>query len=151
VDAPATEIVGVFPPGISNLSCTCASTGTNTTCAAANGTGGLDQIVTIGAGGTMTYTVTATVDPDASGTLTTTTSVTAPAGVTDPTGSNNTASVAVMVNGSTTIPGVDKNGDGFFDNVGARGGGCDSTGSPLGLAVTAWGFLLIVARRGRRN
>ncbi|MFM8636123.1 MAG: FKBP-type peptidyl-prolyl cis-trans isomerase, partial [Planctomycetia bacterium] len=53
--------------------------------------GDIDTKINLAAGGTATFTVTATVDPSASGDLVNTARVEEPAGVTDPTPGNNTA------------------------------------------------------------
>jgi uncharacterized repeat protein (TIGR01451 family) len=57
----------------------------------ASGSGSIGDIVTLPLGGTITYTVQATLKAAAIGTLTNTAAVTPPAGVTDPTPGNNSA------------------------------------------------------------
>jgi len=77
------------PPGVSFGNWTCvASAGS---ICAATGSGHLSTPATLLAGGTLTYTIAATVSGTASGSLTARATVTAPAGVVDPTPANNTA------------------------------------------------------------
>jgi uncharacterized repeat protein (TIGR01451 family) len=57
----------------------------------ASGSGNINNTVNLPAGGSVTYTVNATISPSATGTLGNTATVTAPAGVTDPTPGNNSA------------------------------------------------------------
>ncbi|NVN97957.1 MAG: DUF11 domain-containing protein, partial [Geobacteraceae bacterium] len=72
--------------------CTGSSGGT---CANASGIGNrLDETADLLVGGSVTYVVSGTVDPSASGVITNTATVTAPAGFTDITQSNNSSSVS---------------------------------------------------------
>ena len=75
-----------------------ALTGATWTCSAsaasscpASGTGSLAAQVNLAAGGTATFTLNATVAAGASGSVANTASVAAPSGISDPTGSNNSA------------------------------------------------------------
>jgi len=78
-----------FPSALTNISWTCAaSAGSSCT---ANGTGDINDLVTIPMGGTVTYTVTAIVDAGASGALSNTATITVPSDRFDPDGANNTA------------------------------------------------------------
>ena len=78
-----------FSASLSNVSFTAASTGGAT--GFANGTGNLNQTVTLPAGATITYTVTGTVNPLATGVLSNTATVNTPAGVAEANASNNIA------------------------------------------------------------
>ena len=88
VNAPASDVI---PAAITTDNWTCAATA-GSSCAAASGSGNLATTVSLLTGGTATYTVVANISPTATGSLTNTATVGAPAGVTDPTPGNNTAS-----------------------------------------------------------
>jgi uncharacterized repeat protein (TIGR01451 family)/uncharacterized protein (TIGR03382 family) len=89
-----------FPAELTSISWTCTATG-GAVCAAASGTGNIHTTANIPVGGTVTYTVDARVVPGSgSGTLTQRASVSVPAGIQDPDGTNNTA---VDVNGIGTL------------------------------------------------
>jgi len=78
------------PAAVTAASWTCtASAGAHCT---ATGTGGIADAADLPAGATVTYRLTATLNPAATGTLTNQATVAVPAGVTDPTPGNNTAS-----------------------------------------------------------
>ncbi|HET9317778.1 MAG TPA: DUF11 domain-containing protein [Vicinamibacteria bacterium] len=81
-------VVADTPPGaLTGLSWTCtASAGSS---CAASGTGPLGESVNLLSGGSATFLLTATVDPSATGTLVNTATVSAPAGVLDPSLANN--------------------------------------------------------------
>ncbi len=79
-----------LPAKLSNATWTCAASA-GSACVVANGTGDINTTVNLAANGTTTFTVTATVRPDATGSLANTASIAAPAGVTDPSNGNNTA------------------------------------------------------------
>jgi uncharacterized repeat protein (TIGR01451 family) len=79
----------LFPTTLSGVTWTCtASAGSHCT---ASGLGQILDTIDLAAGGTAVYTATGTLDPGASQSLDNTATVTAPAGVTDPTPGNNTA------------------------------------------------------------
>lgn len=105
-DATVTD---TFPATLT-ASWTCAGTsGAGSSCAA-SGTGNIsDSTVDLPSGGSVTYTVTATLSSNATGTLVNTATVAPPAGVTDPTPANNTATdtdtVAVSADLSVTKTG----------------------------------------------
>ncbi|MEO7432027.1 MAG: hypothetical protein ABIR62_08380 [Dokdonella sp.] len=79
----------------------------------ASGTGSINATVTIPANGTATFTLTGTISATATGTLTNTATVAAPAGTTDPTPGNNsatdidtlvpTANIGVVKNGPASV------------------------------------------------
>jgi len=82
-------VTDAIPAKLSNATWTCtASAGSG--CAVPSGTGDINTTVNLAANGTATFSVTATVRADATGSLINTASVAPPAGVTDPTGGNNT-------------------------------------------------------------
>ncbi|HEY0553232.1 MAG TPA: IPTL-CTERM sorting domain-containing protein, partial [Thermoanaerobaculia bacterium] len=74
-----------------SLTCTwtCAGAGGGT--CAASGSGSINGTVSLPSGGSVTYTASCTLSAAATGTLSNTATVTAPAGVTDPTPGNNSA------------------------------------------------------------
>lgn len=85
------SVVDTLPAGLTNATWNClASSGSS--CGAANGTGSINTTVNLANGGAATFTLTATVAGNALGTLTNTASVATPAGTSDPTPGNNSAS-----------------------------------------------------------
>lgn len=87
-NAPGATVADTFPASLTGTwTCVGAGGGTCT----ASGSGNINDTVNLPAGGTVTYTVTASINVAASGTLSNTATVAAPAGVTDPTPANNSA------------------------------------------------------------
>jgi uncharacterized repeat protein (TIGR01451 family) len=86
--AAGARVLDTLPTALSGSAWTCTAT-PGSSCAAASGTGSIDQIVTVGAGGTVTYIVTATVAPSALGLLVNTATVTPAVGTTDTNPANN--------------------------------------------------------------
>ena len=87
-DAPGTTVVDVFPPELTNCSWTCSPTG-GAACTA-TGTGSLNDLADLPAGGAAAYTATCTVAAS-SGMCTNTATATPPAGVNDPNPANDSA------------------------------------------------------------
>ncbi len=87
-NASGATVADTFPAVLTGT-WTCVGAGGGT-CTAA-GSGNINDTVNLPAGGSVTYTVSATVSPAATGTLSNTATVAAPAGVTDPTPGNNSA------------------------------------------------------------
>jgi uncharacterized repeat protein (TIGR01451 family) len=87
-NATGATVADTFP---ASLSCTwtCAGAGGGT--CTASGSGNINNTVNLPGGGNVTYTATCTISALATGTLSNTATVTAPAGVTDPTPANNSA------------------------------------------------------------
>jgi uncharacterized repeat protein (TIGR01451 family) len=92
------RVIDDLPPALTNVSWrvtsytgTGSGPGTGGPAMNAPQTGDIDTKISLAAGGTATFTVTATVDPSANGNLVNTARVEEPAGVTDPTPGNNTA------------------------------------------------------------
>ncbi|HET8900118.1 MAG TPA: isopeptide-forming domain-containing fimbrial protein [Rhodanobacteraceae bacterium] len=83
------SVTDTLPATLTNASWTCSATA-GASCTAAGG-GSISDIVTIPSGGILTYTISATVDPSATGSLANTASVAVPAGYTDATPTNNSA------------------------------------------------------------
>src|SRR5258708_3544054 len=81
-------VTDTLPAGISSATWTCTPAAN---CGVTSGTGNINTTVNLANGGTATFTVTANISASATGSLTNTASVTAPAGTTDPTPGNNTA------------------------------------------------------------
>ena len=96
-EVTGATVVDTAPAALTFGSWTCAvsnpgSGGTVTTaCGAASGAGNLNTTVTMKNGAVISYTVPATVAGGATGSITNTATVTAPAGTTDPTPANNSA------------------------------------------------------------
>ena len=82
-------VTDTLPASITGATWTAAYTGSGST-GPASGTGSISTNA-VNPGGTATFTVTGTVAPTATGNLINTADVVAPAGITDPTPSNNTA------------------------------------------------------------
>ena len=87
-DAPGTAVADTFP-AIETCTWTC-SPGDNATCAA-SGNGSINDHISLPVGGTATYTANCAIAADATGMLSNTATVTAPAGVSDMTPGNNSA------------------------------------------------------------
>jgi uncharacterized repeat protein (TIGR01451 family) len=86
------RITDTLPVTLSNASWACTA-GAGTVCGTASGLGNIENIsVTMAPVSVLTFTVTGTVISTATGFITNTAVVTVPAGVTDPTPSNNTSS-----------------------------------------------------------
>jgi uncharacterized repeat protein (TIGR01451 family) len=87
-NAPGATVADTFPASLTcNWTCVGAGGGT---CTAA-GSGNINDTVNLPAGGSTTYTASCAVSASATGTLSNTATVAAPAGVTDPTPGNNSA------------------------------------------------------------
>ena len=88
-DAPGTKVADTLPAAITSDTWTCVGAGGGT--CTGSGSGNINDTVNLPAGGSVTYTVVANISPGAAGTLSNTATVAAPAGVTDPTPGNNSA------------------------------------------------------------
>ena len=95
-DAIGATVADTFPATLLSPTWTCSASALST-CTAV-GSGNINDIVTVRAGGTLTYTVNTTVSGTASGTLSNTATVTAQGGTTDLDGSNNSATDNTTVN-----------------------------------------------------
>jgi uncharacterized repeat protein (TIGR01451 family) len=96
------HVVDVLPAGVTAATWTfTGSTGGGSVSGLPSGSGNLDTTVDLPVNATLTFTFTVDVDPSASGSLTNTATVTPPAGLTDPTPGNNSAT------DSDTIPTAD--------------------------------------------
>ncbi|HEY6942292.1 DUF7507 domain-containing protein [Dokdonella sp.] len=82
-------VVDAIPASITGATWACAGTG-GATCPA-TGSGNINATVNIPVGGNATFTVTGTLSATATGTLSNTATIAAPAGTTDPTPGNNSA------------------------------------------------------------
>ncbi|MEO5714168.1 MAG: hypothetical protein ABIT37_11830 [Luteolibacter sp.] len=87
-NAPGATVADTFP---ASLTGTWTAVGAGGGTATASGSGNINDTVNLPAGGSVTYTVTTTISALATGTLSNTATVTAPAGVTDSTPGNNSA------------------------------------------------------------
>lgn len=77
-----------FPAAVTGVTYTCTGTGGGV---CSGGTGNINNQVDLPSGGSVTYVVTGTVAPGTSGNVANTASIATPAGVTDPTPANNSA------------------------------------------------------------
>ncbi|MDC8012782.1 DUF11 domain-containing protein [Tahibacter soli] len=153
-NASGATVTDTFPAG---ETCTWTCTGAGGGTCTAGGSGNLGDAVNLPSGGSVTYTAVCAISSAASGTLTNTATVTAPAGVTDPTPGNNSAtdtdSVTAIPPSGATVSGT-KSVSGSFvagtnvtytivlSNTGA-GAQADNTGDefvdtlPAGLALVS--------------
>ena len=90
-----------FPAALTGVNWTCtASAGSS---CPASGSGALNVLVNLAAGGTATFTVTGTINPAATGTLSNTATIDAPAGTNDTNADNNSATDADTLLVLTTL------------------------------------------------
>jgi uncharacterized repeat protein (TIGR01451 family) len=87
-NATGATVADTFP---ASLTCTWTCVGVVGGTCTASGSGNLNDTVNLPSGGSVTYTASCTISAAAIGTLSNTATVTAPAGVTDPTPGNNSA------------------------------------------------------------
>ncbi|MEZ4903719.1 MAG: DUF11 domain-containing protein [Spirosomataceae bacterium] len=94
-NASGATVSDTFPATLTGITWTCVGAGGGT--CTASGSGHINDMVNLPAGGSVTYTVSATVSASATGSLSNTATVAAPAGVTDPTPGNNSATDTDML------------------------------------------------------
>jgi uncharacterized repeat protein (TIGR01451 family) len=87
-NAPGSTVSDTFP---ASLTCTWTCVGAGGGTCTASGSGNIGDTVNLPAGGSVTYTASCTISAAATGSLSNTATVAAPAGVTDPTPGNNSA------------------------------------------------------------
>ena len=88
-DVPDVLVTDTFPTAIDSVAWTCVASA-GSTCSAV-GSGDITDLALLRAGGALVYTAVATLRSDASGSLSNTATATVPAGITDPTPGNNSA------------------------------------------------------------
>ena len=88
-NAVGATVADTFPASLTVTGWSCVGAGGGT--CTASGSGNINDTVNLPAGGSVTYTATATISASATGTLSNTATVSVPAGVTDPTPGNNSA------------------------------------------------------------
>ncbi len=98
---PAAVIADTFVADLTDVTWTCAASGTGV-CPAASGSGDISETADLGENGSVTYTVDASIAPCTTGTLSNTATVTDSAGVTDTDAGNNSAT-----DNTTMTPEVD--------------------------------------------
>jgi uncharacterized repeat protein (TIGR01451 family) len=103
-NASGATVADTFP---ASLTCTWTCVGAGGGTCTASGSGNISDTVNLPAGGSVTYTASCTVSAAATGTLSNTATVAAPAGVTDPTPGNNSATDSDTF---TAIPGANVTG-----------------------------------------
>jgi uncharacterized repeat protein (TIGR01451 family) len=89
-DAPGSTVADAFPAACVGVTWTCTGAGGGT--CTTNGSGNINDVVLLPASGSVTYSATCPINPAAVGTLDNTATVAVAGGVTDPDGSNNSAS-----------------------------------------------------------
>jgi uncharacterized repeat protein (TIGR01451 family) len=87
-NATGATVADTFP---ASLTCTWTCVGAGGGSCTASGSGNINNTVNLPSGGSVTYTAICAISASATGTLSNTATVTAPAGVTDPTPANNSA------------------------------------------------------------
>jgi uncharacterized repeat protein (TIGR01451 family) len=85
-----SRVVDNVPAGLTAATWTCVAS-FGSACGGSSGTGPVDELVTVGVGGTVTYIVSATVSPSAAGVLSNSATVMPAAGTTDTDPGNNSA------------------------------------------------------------
>ena len=115
-NAPGATVADTLPASLTNVHW--ASVGAGGGTATASGSGSINDTVNLPAGGSVTYTVTATILPTASGLLSNTATVAAPAGVSDPTPGNNSATDTDTLANVVSIAATDASAD---ENSGGSG------------------------------
>ncbi len=103
--ALGARVTDDVPDALTNVTWTCATTPPST--CPSGGTGDIDALVDLIAGGTATFTLTGVLAGDASGSLSNTASIAAPAGRTDPADGNNTAPDVDTIQPLPTVDAVD--------------------------------------------
>jgi uncharacterized repeat protein (TIGR01451 family) len=103
-NATGATVADSFPAALT-CTWTCAGSGGGT--CAASGSGSINNTVNLPSGGSVTYTASCAISAVATGTLTNTATVTAPAGVSDPTPGNNSATDSDTL---TPLPGASVSG-----------------------------------------
>jgi uncharacterized repeat protein (TIGR01451 family) len=98
--APGSTVGDTFP---ASLTCTWTCVGAGGGTCTASGSGNIGDTVNLPAGGSVTYTASCTVSASATGTLSNTATVAAPAGVTDPTPGNDSATDADTIAASADL------------------------------------------------
>ncbi|MBK9768804.1 MAG: DUF11 domain-containing protein [Chloracidobacterium sp.] len=99
-NATGATVADTFPASLTGTwTCVGAGGGTCT----ASGSGNINDTVNLPSGGSVTYTVSAAISASATGSLVNTATVAAPAGVTDPTPGNNSATDSDTISASTDL------------------------------------------------
>lgn len=103
-DAPGTQVQDVFPAALVNVTWTCTPSA-GSTCSAA-GSGDIDDVADLAAGGSVAYEATGTLDDVFVGSLENTAIVTSAVGVDDPNTANNTATDVTEVTSPADVSGT---------------------------------------------
>jgi uncharacterized repeat protein (TIGR01451 family) len=98
--ATGATVADTFP---ASLTCTWTCVGAGGGTCTASGSGNINGTVTLPSGGSVTYTASCAISGAATGTLSNTATVTAPAGVTDPTPGNNSATDSDTLGASANL------------------------------------------------
>ncbi len=106
-NATGASVADTFP---ASLTCTWTCAGAGGGSCTAAGSGNIGDSAGLPAGGSVTYTASCNISPAATGTLSNTAMVTAPAGVTDPTPGNNSATDSDTLAVSTDLAITDTDG-----------------------------------------
>ena len=99
-NATGATVADTFP---ASLTCTWTCTGAGGGTCTASGSGNINNTVNLPSGGSVTYVASCAISPSATGTLSNTATVTAPAGVTDPTPGNNSATDTDTLNATADL------------------------------------------------
>jgi uncharacterized repeat protein (TIGR01451 family) len=115
--APGATVTDTFPAACTSVSYTSVASGGASGNTAGPAAGNIADTVNLPAGSSVTYTATCTISPAATGTLANTATVAAPAGVTDPTPANSSATDTDTLGGGgplVAIPTLDWRGLGVL-------------------------------------
>jgi uncharacterized repeat protein (TIGR01451 family) len=135
------SVADTFP---ASLTCTWTCAGAGGGICTASGSGNLNDTVNLPSGGSVTYTASCAISAAATGTLSNTATVTAPAGVTDPTPGNNsatdsdtlTAPPGATLSGTKTVSGTFQPGGAVVYTVVLTNSGTGTQGDNPGNELT---------------
>ena len=142
-NATGATVADTLPAALTGATWTCAGAGGGT--CTASGAGNINDTVNLPVGGSVSYTLTATVSPAASGSLSNTATVTVPAGMSDPSPGNNTATDTnnVTGGGSMTALTSSNNPSRFGDPVTFTATVTSTSGTPTGTVTFKDGATVI--------
>ncbi|HLX23944.1 MAG TPA: DUF11 domain-containing protein [Usitatibacter sp.] len=123
-NATGATVADTFPAALT-ATWTCVGAGGGT--CTASGAGNINDTVNLPSGGSVTYTASAAINVGATGTLSNTATITAPAGVTDPTPGNNSATDTDTL-ALVTFSGPSATGTGTITATLAGTGACTFSG-----------------------
>ena len=122
-NATGAIVTDTLPASLTGATWTCVGAGGGT-CTAA-GSGNINDTVNLPAGASVAYTLSGTVAPDATpGDATSTAALTPPAGFSDPSPTNNSASAITSIHASVAVPTLSEWATGLMAALMALGAAC---------------------------